>query len=250
MCVNSSEIRYCDQSYPTYIQIMYIYILSPLIGFGVLGNLISLTIFLIQLRRKEGRSLTLLIALAVADSLYLLSSIFSRLLPTISKYIYIGQYLEWSIYIRPYATAMASILQAFASYMVLSVTLQRYILIKKPLQSGAWLSMRKMIILILGPLLLSIGFNIPRFFELHVEEKCNECLGVNLPTQRRTKLGENLYFNIVYTIILRTILKGVIPVVGVTVLTYKLILVMFYSNNSFHNELILFRKIIYKMTIL
>ncbi len=223
MCVNSSEIRYCDQSYPTYIQIMYIYILSPLIGFGVLGNLISLTVFLIQLSRKDGRSLILLIALSVADSLYLLSSVFSRLLPTTSKYIYLGQYLEWSIHIRPYATAIASILQAFASYMVLSVTMQRYILIKTPLQSGRWLSTGKIAFLILGPLMLSIGFNIPRFFELHVQEKCNECLGVYLPTQRRTKLGENLYFNIVYTIILRTILKGVIPVVGVTVLTYRLI---------------------------
>ena len=209
-------------------QVMYIYILSPLMVFGVLGNVICVTVFLLQLKGKHGRSLILLIALAVADTLYLLSSIFSRLLPTMSKYVFSGEYLDWSIYIRPYATAIASILQGFASYMVLSVTLQRYVLVAKPLKTRLWLSTRKLAFLIVGPLLLSIGYNIPRFFELHVEIKCNECLGedgVLLPTQLRTKLGLNLYFNIGYTIVVRTILKGVIPITGVTVLTYKLILV-------------------------
>ncbi len=120
-------MRHCDEVYPIYMQIMYIYILSILIALGTLGNLISLKDFLVQIRRKGRRSLVLLIALAVADSLYLFSSIFSRILPTISKYVFIGEHLSWSIYIRPYATVIASMFQIFASYMVLSVTLQRYI---------------------------------------------------------------------------------------------------------------------------
>ncbi len=209
-------------------QIMYIYILSPLMAFGVLGNLVSLCVFLLQLKGKHGRSLILLIALCLADTLYLLSSLFSRLLATISKYVFLGESLDWSIYIRPYANAMASILQGFASYMVLAATLQRYILVAKPLRTGLWLSTRKHVLLIIGPLLLSIGYNIPRFFEMHVKIKCNECLGeegVLLPTVLRTKLGLNLYFNIGYTIVTRTIMKGVIPISGVIVFTYKLILV-------------------------
>ena len=35
-----------------------------------------------------------------------------------------------------------------------------------------------------------------------------------MPTQRRTELGANLYFNILYTIVARTIFKGIIPVTG------------------------------------
>ena len=167
-CDNTTEIRYCDESYPVYIQIMYIYVLSVLIVVGFSGNFVSLLVFEIQRRNKGSKTLGLLICLAVADSLFLSSNIFSHMLPTISKYVYLGQELAWSIHIRPYFTAMASIFQAFAAYMVFAVTLHRYLIITKPLVANIWMSGRKMAAMVLGLFLFSVGFNIPRFFELHV----------------------------------------------------------------------------------
>ena len=226
VCNITSEIRYCDESYPMYIQIMYIYVLSIIITVGLSGNVVSLFVFEIQRRNKGSKTLGLLICLAIADSLFLSSNIFSRMLPTISKYVYLGEELAWSIYVRPTFTALASIFQAFAAYMVFAVTLHRYLIITNPLKVNIWLSGRKTAGLVLGLLLFSIIFNIPRFFELHVVSKCNECLGENgvyLPTQRRTELGENTYFNIIYTIVLRTIFRGLIPILSVTILTKKLV---------------------------
>lgn len=226
-CMNSSgEVRHCDENYPIYMEIMYIYILSVVIVFGLSGNLVSLFVFDIQRRRKGSKTLILLICLAVADSLFLTSNVFSRTLPTISKYIYLGEELAWSIYVRPYFTALSSIFQAFASYMVVAVTLHRYVIITKPLKANIWMSGRKTAGLVIGLALFAIVFNIPRFFELHVVLMCNECLGENgvyLPTQRRTELGENTIFNIVYTIILWSIFRGLIPIVTVLILTRKLV---------------------------
>ncbi len=226
-----TDMRYCNQNYPVYIQVMYIYLLSPIVAFGFTGNMLSALVFEIQRRRKGSKTLILLICLAIADSLYLLSNIFSRLLPTISKYVYLGQHLAWSLHVRPTFTALASIFQAFAAYMVFAVTLHKYLIITKPLQLTVWTSSRKVAGLVIFLLLFSIAFNIPRFFELHVVTKCNECLGVDLPTQRRTELGQNVYFNFIYTIALRTIFRGLIPVVTVVVVTRKLVKVR--SNFEF-----------------
>ena len=226
VCNITSTIRYCDEGYPVYIQIMYIYVLSVILAVGFSGNVTSLVVFEIQRRNKGSKTLSLLICLATADSLYLFTNIFSRMLPTISKYIYLGEELTWAIYVKPYFTALASIFQAFAAYMVFAVTLHRYLIITKPLKANIWMSGRKVVGLVVGLLLFSIAFNIPRFFELHVVWKCNECLGENgvyLPTQRRTELGENIYFNIIYTIILRTILRGLVPILTVIILTKKLV---------------------------
>ena len=249
-CDNTTEIGYCDESYPVYIQIMYIYVLSVLIVVGLSGNFVSLLVFEIQRRNKGSKTLGLLICLAVADSLFLSSNIFSRMLPTISKYVYLGQELAWSVHIRPYFTAMASIFQAFAAYMVFAVTLHRYLIITKPLVANIWMSGRKMVAMVLGLFLFSVGFNIPRFFELHVVTKCNECLGVYLPTQRRTELGENIYFNIIYTIALRTIFRGLIPIVTVLVLTWKLVKVSLDQIWNWENGIIIFIGIIIQIEIL
>ena len=221
-CNKTEDIWECEEHYPTFMQVMYIYVLSILLAFGLSGNVLSLIVFEIQRQRKGSKTLVLLICLAIADSLYLLSSIFSRMLPTLSKYVYLGEQLYWSMEVKSYSTAFASIFQAFAAYMVLAVTFHRYLIVTKPLQVHIWMSGKNTTCLILGVLTFSVAFNIPRFFELTVVGKCNECLGIDLPVQVRTELGENDYFNIFYTIVIRTICRGIIPIIAVGIFTRKL----------------------------
>ena len=202
---------------------MYIYILCALLAFGIFGNSLSVIVFIIQSRKKTSSKTTaMLIFLAAADNLFLASSIFTRLLPTLSTYVFLGQKLSWSVHFRPYATAIASMAQTFASYMVLIVTLQRYIMITKPIAYLSVLSNGKMHCAVGGVALFSVAFSIVRFFELHVVTKCKVCLGVVMPIQTRTDLGKELYFNIVYNIILRTIFRGMVPIIGVAIMTKKL----------------------------
>ena len=112
--------------------------------------------------------------------------------------------------------------QTFASYMVLIVTLQRYIMITKPIAYLSVLSKGRMYCAVVGIVIFSVAFSTVRFFELHVVTKCKVCLGVVMPIQSRTDLGKELYFNIVYNIILRTIFRGMVPIIGVAVMTKKL----------------------------
>ena len=168
-CNNTTEVVSCDESYSIYIQIMYIYVLSPLITFGLVGNFISLLVFHVQRRKNGSKTLGLLICLAIADSLYLITNIFSRIFPTISKYIYLGKKLTWSLHFRPYFTVLAATFQAFAVYMVFAVTLHRYLIVTKPLIANIWMTGKNTISMVLGLFLFSIVLNIPRFFELHVE---------------------------------------------------------------------------------
>ena len=222
-CLNATEVN-CDEVYYAYVPAMYIYVLIVIIVFGLSGNFLSLIVFEAQRRGKGPATLGLLTCLAIADSLYLISNIFSRLLPTLSKYVYLGEQLLWSMEIRPYCTVWASIFQAFSAFMVFFVTLHRYLIIAKPLQANIWMSKKKISVIVIGIFLFSIAFNIPRFFELHISWECNECLGnIHLPTQTRTELGENIYFQIIYNVIVKSVLIRMVPITSVIVLTIKLV---------------------------
>ena len=153
-----------------YIQVMYIYILIVMIWLGLLGNVMSFIVFALQ-RRQKAQKMTpntvgLLMCLAAADSLFLISNIFSRVLPTISKYIYLGEKLKWSLLIRSYSTIWASIFQGFATFLVFVVTLHIYFIVTHPAKAKMCTSRTKF--LVPGILLFSISYNIPRFFELTV----------------------------------------------------------------------------------
>ena len=236
-CQNAPKLH-CDNSLPIYMQIMYIYILAAIIVLGTFGNVVAVMVFMAQRNEKSSKTRTLLICLGIADTLYLLSSIFTRLLPTLSTYVYFGERLSWSIFAKPYATAVASMLQTFATYMVLVVIMQRYVLVTKPITFTAYFSAKRLCYIISGIAGFSVVFNIIRFFELHVEVKCKDCLGVALPLQTRTDLGMNLYFNIIYTIVLRIIFRGMIPIVGVAILTKKLSVVSILTQKYFNIKLL------------
>ena len=100
-CSNNMSSE-CDTGYYLYLEIMYIHILSVLLAFGIFGDSLSVIVFIKQRRKKTSPNTTaMLICLAAADNLFLATSIFSRLLPTLSTYVFLGQKLSWSIHFRP-----------------------------------------------------------------------------------------------------------------------------------------------------
>ena len=225
-CANKTDLN-CDEIYALYVPIMYVYVLSFLLLIGFSGNFLSLIVFEIQRRRRKGpATLSLLICLAVSDNLYLLSNIFSRLLPTLSQYIFLGEQLLWAMEIKPYSTVCAGICQAFSACMLGIVTLHRYLIITRPIRANIWMSTKKVACLVIAAFLISIVLHIPRFFELHIVWDCVKCLGdggVYLPTQVRTDLGEHIYFQIIYNIIIKSGIIMMVPIVLVVVLTTKLV---------------------------
>ena len=100
---------------------------------------------------------------------------------------------------------------------------------------------------VVGVALFSVAFNTVRFFELHIVTKCKVCLGVVMPYQTRTDLGKELYFNIVYTIILRTIFRGMVPIIGVAVMTKKLSVVSKFNFLITVQHVYIFRVAIFQL---
>ena len=217
-----------------------------MIWFGFLGNVMSLIVFALQRRRKAEKrtpnTVGLLMCLAAADSLFLISNIFSRVLPTISKYIYLGEKLKWSLLIRSYSTIWASIFQGFATFLVFTVTLHIYFIVTDPAKAKMCTS--RTTFLVPGILLFSISYNIPRFFELTVVSRCNECPNcIFLPTQTRTDLGENVYFQVIYTVIVKGAFIRTTPVISMAVLTGKLVQVSIKNKGVQNYRENLFAKI-------
>ena len=120
-----------------YRTVVEVYIVSALCVAGVIGNLLSM----IVLRRDRDRPNAtnwLLQALAVVDSIYLVASVLIQPLKTIND---IGDLdgpraalRRVFPYVEPPAWAVASIAQTAAVWLVLLVTVDRYVAVCQPLQ--------------------------------------------------------------------------------------------------------------------
>ena len=123
--------------------------------------------------------------LLIACNYCSLSSIFNRMLPTISKYVYLGEYLSWSVEIKitqlPLTLSFKHILYLLSTFVSFLLLQNHYKFI-----SGC---LRKIQHADLGT--FSVASNIPRFLELTVATEYNEFVGVDLPVQGRTELAEN-----------------------------------------------------------
>ncbi len=222
-CSSMPSDYLCETSYFTFVIIVQVYFLGIITTCGIFGNLLSIAVFVKQRKTKSSRTLYLLIYLAFADTLYLIAGVGSRLLPTIATYIFDGQHMQWAIYASPYTLAFASVCQCFATYVLVLVVIQRYLIIAKPFKGGLHLTHRRIICSILFCAIFSICFNIPRLYEREVLVQCGKCVPIAMPVRVFTEMGENIYFNIIYSIGLRLIFRGIIPVSTVVLLTRKLI---------------------------
>ena len=212
----------CPTNYQIFMRVMYCYILPCLILFGVIGNSLAFVVFCRQRHDQRGEQTYLLSCLAVVDSFYLLTTIFSRMLPTIAKYHH-QPVLFWSIYFRPTAYFCASVGELLASYTLVLVTAHRYLLICHPIKFIRWTSTRKIIMALSCLVTFAIVFYIPRLFQQEVKIRYNSCLGHKYPTLVTTVFGKNVVYIILYKEILRLLIPTLLPVVSQFVLTRKII---------------------------
>ena len=212
----------CPTDYPEFMKVMYVYILPPTVILGIIGNLISFSVFYVQRRHHTGSTNLFLRLLALTDSMYLITNIFSRILPTIAKYCEVPS-LDWSIYNRPRVYALASMTQMAASYMVVVVTVHRYCIICHSLKTSIWFSSRRMRLVLTVLFTFCILYTIPRLFEFKVIPKFMDCIHRIVPTLTRTRFGANRIYSIVYLCICRFVFRGFIPVVIVLGLTVRIV---------------------------
>lgn len=120
--------------------------------FGIVGTLLSLRVLLKRQLRNSFSSL--LSALAVSDSLFLLFAILVIGLPEVSQW-YMTQI---SVYVTPIAYGFMGIARTGSVYCTMCVTLERYYATAKPFASNGWIKKR----LMPGAFAFAIVYNIPR----------------------------------------------------------------------------------------
>ncbi len=222
--LSAAEQHFCADwlRYQTFRFWMDVVIVGPMCLAGLVGN--TLAIIVMRVDNANKMMSFLLKALALADNAYLASCLMLQTLKAISECTTWFPGLERMYpYAEPYIWAFASITQTTAVWVVVLVTVDRYLAICKPFQKATYMSSHKTrIAIFLLPLLATI-YNIPRFFEQTTKEKPDYCMGRFRILTIATPLRRNKYYYIIYKTAAFFIFRFVVPLLVLTILNFKLI---------------------------
>ena len=130
--------------------------------FGFVGNILALVI-LIKDKRKNS-TVFLLAALAICDWIFLLYISIICVFPGICLYLGYSAYYNKTAATFQYIWPVGCMAQTAAIWLVLAVTMDRYIAICYPFKALKWCTSKNAKKAIAGIFVTSIIFNIPRFF--------------------------------------------------------------------------------------
>lgn len=140
-------------------------LLSGVALFGILGNILSMVI-LSRPQMKSSIS-AVLFGLAACDTLLIVTSVLLFSLPTVYPYTgyLFGYYYVWYPKLTLFIFPMAMAAQTASSYLTITVSFERFLVVYFPLQSRRWLNYERARIYVILILLFSLIYNIPRFLE-------------------------------------------------------------------------------------
>lgn len=174
-------------------------VLLNLVGIlGILGNVISMII----LSRPQMRSSInyLLIGLARIDTVLIITSILLFGLPGI--YPYTGLMFTYFYNVYPHITQlvypMAMMVQTASVYLTLTVSLERFVAVCHPLRARSLCTYGRARVYVIGIMIFSILYNLPRLFEGTVISEFYEKENITVYCVRPTELRKNSLFIEVY----------------------------------------------------
>ena len=211
-----------SSTFVTFKIVLDIYILLFLCIFGISGNIVSILVLGKDnvVRRTTG---FLLQVLAVTDIVYLVLCIFIQTLKTIEKFT------DWSPtlkcyfpYMDPFIWPMASIAQTCTVWLVVVVTADRYVAICRPLHAPQYSTMSRMRKAVVLVCVLSILYNLPRFWERTVDYKL-DANNNTIPETVLTELRYNREYVILYKTICYFIVRFFVPLSSLAFFNARLI---------------------------
>lgn len=145
-------------------------LLSGVALFGILGNILSMVI-LSRPQMKSSIS-AVLFGLAACDTLLIVTSVLLFSLPTVYPYTghLFSYYYVWYPKLTLFIFPMAMAAQTASTYLTITVSFERFLVVYFPLQSRRWLNYERARIYVILILLFSFIYNIPRFLEPMVLE--------------------------------------------------------------------------------
>ncbi len=136
----------------------------PIAILGIIGNLLA---FVVYCNHKHKLTTTVLLqALAICDTLVLISSILLRCL----RYVGWAAYQEIYHYVFLALFPMVYFFRLADTWLTVLLTIDRFIAVCYPLHAQRLCTMRRTYILIAVLLLCTFAFSLPRFFEYTIHE--------------------------------------------------------------------------------
>nr|KAG5712211.1 hypothetical protein BaRGS_014561 [Batillaria attramentaria] len=153
--------------------VIYGFLLPIVCAFGIVGNLLNLTILTRRKLQKSFRTLEqaanlCLISLAVSDLMFCVFAFPTMFLPKNDLYQSKGLLLTY----RVYSTAVINVFIMISTWLTVAMSLERYLAICHPLRQDLYLTTRRIKIVIVLTYILSFIFNIPVLWRYEVQEIC------------------------------------------------------------------------------
>ncbi len=222
--MSAAELQYCAdwRHYRTFRLWMDVFVVGPMCVAGLIGN--TLAIIVMRIDNANKMVSFLLKALAFADNAYLVSCLLLQTLKAIAECSDWWPSLERTYpYAEPYIWPFASITQTTTVWMVVLITVDRYLAICMPFKKVTYLSFRKTRIIICVIPFLATIYNLPRFFERETRELPHYCLGRNLILTVATEFRKQKDYFIWYKTVAFFIFRMIIPLLVLTILNCRLI---------------------------
>jgi hypothetical protein len=164
---------------------------------GFVGNALSF----IVLWKDKARSTTnfLLRTLAIADTLLLVVCMLHLAIRPIYPYTgYFRDYYEFYPFMVPYLWGTGMTLQTITNWFVVLLTIERYIVVCKPLQASRWCTLHHAKKAIAFASIGAVIYNFPRFFEWQVIVSQDICSNFTVVAAVEGPLRNILGYNIAY----------------------------------------------------
>lgn len=217
--ITVSSISHTYRIYRITIDVFFVGFLSV---FGLIGNALSIVV-LRRDRDKKNTTNWLLQTLALSDTLYLIACVFFQVVKGVNDMTDWCPGLKQVFpYMEPYIWAFASITQTITVWLVMLVTVDRYIAVCKPLKTQLRTIQRaKLAVAIV--IILAILYNIPRFLEREISFSRDKCTGLTKVKSGKTSLRNNKIYFLVYKTIMYFVFRTIGPLIILVGLNLRLI---------------------------
>jgi neuropeptide Y receptor type 1 len=199
-----------------------VYLMPIVAVFGFIGN--SLAFVVLSKEMKATSTTVLLKVLAVADNFVLI--MYVLLFSFGSVYEFTGQFLSYQKFFemtKSYSWALLWFTKVISVYVVVCVTVERFVAVCRPHKSRTWCKIQNAWIAVGYICLFSFIYNIPKCFYFETKLRYDPCLEESVPIGVDTVLGKNKYFKFLYKVILYVIVVFIIPLITILILNYQLI---------------------------
>lgn len=199
-------------------------LVGPICLLGLVGNTLSIMV----MRRLENRVISLLfMCLAVVDNVYLALCLIIQTGKALGECTLRLSGIQLFLpYAEPYIWPIASMAQTATVWMVVLITVDRYLAICRPFNGCRIASKRQALWAVVVIVAASVVFNVPRFFDQTVALQSDVCKNVTMPWAAPTAFKSNQTYFVLYHNVTFFICRVFVPLLTVSVLNTCLIVVL------------------------